>query len=74
MFDPEYRREVVRPNPLGKLHRSWTGMYRAKGKYLRPIGELPAALEGVHPSVRERHQALPDYRPANLERYFNSNQ
>ena len=72
-FDREYRRALVKPNPLGKLHRSWTGMYRVKGQHQRPIGELPDALEHVHPSVRERHQALPEYRPQNLQDYFNRN-
>lgn len=28
------------PDPPGKLHRSWTGMYRVQGRHYRPIGEL----------------------------------
>ena len=48
-------------------------MYRAKGRHLRCIGELPDALEHVHPSVRERYRALPEYRPQNLQDYFNRN-
>ncbi len=70
-FDPEYERTRVQPNPLGKLHRSWAGLYRAKGRHLRPIGELPETLEALHPSVLERRRTLGGYRPANLERYLN---
>lgn len=69
-LDEGYRRDKTRPNPLGKLHRSWTGMYRMKGRRRRPLGALPAGLEGVHPSVHERYGAMPDYRPRNLMAYL----
>ena len=65
-FDDDYRSVKVRPNPLGNLHRSWTGMYRVKGRHIRPIGELPAGLETVHSSVRERLRGVSSYRPENL--------
>ena len=50
----------------GKLHRSWAGMYRAKGRRRRPLAELPPELEGIHPSVRQRYEGMPSYRPLNL--------
>ncbi|MCZ0941916.1 MAG: DUF2235 domain-containing protein, partial [Gammaproteobacteria bacterium] len=65
-LDENYRRKVVEPNPLGKLHRSWTGMYRMKGRRRRPLGQLAPELEGIHPSVRQRYEGMPSYRPQNL--------
>ena len=70
-FDDDYRKENVRPNPLGRLHRSWTGMYRVKGRHLRPIGDSPPGLERLHPSVRDRVVAMPGYRPDNLMAFLN---
>ena len=69
-LDEGYRLKATRPNPLGKLHRSWTGMYRMKGRRRRPLGELPPELESVHHSVRQRYDGLPAYRPANLATYI----
>ena len=70
-FDDDYRKANVNPNPLGRLHRSWTGMYRVKGRHLRPIGDSPPGLERLHPSVRERFVAMPGYRPDNLMAFLN---
>ena len=72
-FDDEHREARVRPNPLGKLNRSWSGMYRIKGRHIRQIGQLPAGLESVHPSVRERWLKTNEYRPANLTAYLGKN-
>ena len=69
-LDKDYWQKVVRPNPLGKLHRSWSGMYRVKGRRRRPIGKLPPELESIHPSVRQRWDGVADYRPANLAVYL----
>ena len=68
-----YARRHVRPDPLGKLHRSWTGMFRAKGRHYRPIGELPPGLESIHPSVRERYERLDGYRPKKLVELLEAN-
>ena len=65
-FDRRYQRRYVAANPLGKLHRSWKGIYWAKGTHHRPIGELPPQLRGLHPSVRERYLRKRDYRPKKL--------
>ena len=73
VFDDEYRNSNVRPNPLGKLHRSWTGMYQLRGRRLRPIGTLPPGLETVHSSVRERQTGLPGYHPENLMAFLKEN-
>ena len=72
-FDGGYRDARVRPNPRGKLHRSWTGMYRVKGRHVRRIGDLPPGLEGVHASVRERFLEVPSYRPHNLVAFLEAN-
>ena len=72
-FSRVYARRHVRPDPLGKLHRSWTGMYRVKGRHYRPIGELPPELESIHPSVRERYEQLDDYRPKKLVEFLAAN-
>ena len=65
-FDDDYRNAMVRPNPSGRIHRSWTGMYRVKGRHVRRIGESLPGLESVHSSVRERYLNMPRYRPDNL--------
>ena len=69
-FDDTYRQEKLSPDPLGRLHRSWTGMYRVKGRHERPIGRLAPGLESLHGSVRERWRAMPGYRPRNLAAYL----
>ena len=56
----------VAANPLDKLHRSWKGIYWAKGTHHRPLGELPPQLRGLHSSVRERYLRKRDYRPKEL--------
>ena len=72
-FNRAYARRHVRPDPLGKLHRSWTGMYRVKGRHHRPIGALPPGLESIHPSVRERYERLDSYRPKKLVEFLAAN-
>ena len=65
-FDRRYQRRYVAANPLDKLHRSWKGIYWAKGTHHRPMGELPPQLRGLHSSVRERYLRKRDYRPKKL--------
>ena len=72
-FSSDYARRHVRPDPLGRLHRSWTGMYRTRGRYVRPIGALPAELESIHPSVLERYAQLDSYRPPKLVEFLAAN-
>ena len=61
------------PDPRGTLHDSKTGLYRLTPGLVRTIGwttqrngtRIPDPTQTVHPSVRERWDAL-DYRPPNL--------
>jgi len=67
VFDRDYLGAVARPDVRGRLHRSRRGVYWAKKRYLRPIGKLGAALEKIHPSVRQRMAAVAGYRPKNVK-------
>jgi len=74
-LDPEVQREfTLAPDGVrGQLHDSKTGLYRLTKGFDRPIGTKPRAEGGtqsVHPSVLERWDADPSYRPANLRKYF----
>jgi len=74
-FDKQYvNRLTASPTPLhlGKVHRSWRGAYWFKGRHYRPIGELPGALESVHPSVWKRYEADASYRPRQLVKVYAS--
>jgi len=66
VFDRNYLEKIARPDVRGKLHRSRRGIYWAKKPYVRPIGRLGPELEKIHPSVRQRMAAVPDYRPKNV--------
>jgi uncharacterized protein (DUF2235 family) len=50
----------------GVLRDSKTGLYRFSRDYQREIGRALNGNESVHPSVRRRVEARPDYRPVNL--------
>lgn len=71
----------LRPNPLGLRHESKMGLYRLTPGIDRPIGlrpvpagELPCAeldpRQSLHPSVLQRWDADPRYRPQNLRDYL----
>lgn len=55
----------LKPDPLGELHNSKTGVYRLTAGIDRAIGADPT--QSVHPSVRARWEADPGYRPAPLK-------
>ena len=55
----------LKPDPVGKLHNSKTGLYRLTAGIDRAIGADPT--QSVHPSVRTRWDADPGYRPAPLK-------
>jgi len=54
----------LRPDPLGPLHDSKTGLYRLSAGIERAIGSDPT--QSLHESVLARWRARPDYRPASL--------
>jgi uncharacterized protein (DUF2235 family) len=58
----------LKPDPLGKLHNSKTGLYRLTAGIDRAIGAEPT--QSVHPSVRTRWDADPGYRPDSLQAVF----
>jgi hypothetical protein len=72
----------LRLNPLTELHDSKTGLYRLTAGIDRPIGvaagtstagaatEQPDPTQSVHPSVRDRWDKIPAYRPAALREFF----
>lgn len=81
-LDPAQSAFEIRPDPLGKLHNSKTGLYRLTRGIDRVIGlaaqgdEQPGRkavldpTQSLHPSVLERWDRDPDYRPRNLLDYF----
>ena len=73
----------MRPDPRGKLHNSKTGMYRLTAGNDRVIGLAARTdaqpdedttqidpTQSVHPSVEQRWDDDPDYRPKNLRAWF----
>ncbi|MGQ0543936.1 MAG: DUF2235 domain-containing protein [Betaproteobacteria bacterium] len=58
----------LRPDPLGQLHDSKTGLYRLTAGIDRRIGTDPT--QSVHESVKARWDADPGYRPASLKGTF----
>jgi hypothetical protein len=59
---------------MGLKHESMKGMYSMVGKFYRPIAVKDLTTgdtnEWLHPSVVERYEKDPDYRPKNLADYF----
>ena len=62
----------LNPNPAAKLHRSRKHIYRSRPRFLRPIDHKMTAVL-LHESVKQRWDALADYRPANLVAYLDAN-
>jgi len=58
---------------LGKLHKSWRGIYWFKGTHVRPLGRLPKGLEEIDGSVSKRYREDASYHPRNLRQYFHAN-
>jgi uncharacterized protein (DUF2235 family) len=67
-FDNSYVSKLVKPNFLGKQHKSWTGGYWFLGTYTRDIGVF--GLAELHPSVKKRWNGNPKYRSKNLKKYL----
>jgi uncharacterized protein (DUF2235 family) len=58
--------------PTAKLHRSRKHIYRSRPRHLRPIDHQKTTVL-MHESVKQRWDALPDYRPENLTSYLAAN-
>jgi uncharacterized protein (DUF2235 family) len=61
---------VPAPNPMGAQHETRTGFYKLLPPYVRPIDREPAKCEWVSSSAVARHDAMPSYRPKNLDTYL----
>lgn len=68
-FDQERLREQLKPNVLGELRNSKTGVYRLFRDAVRPIGDGKNGNETAHRSAVARVQRL-RYRPRNLVRFL----
>ncbi|MEI8114372.1 MAG: DUF2235 domain-containing protein [Bacteroidia bacterium] len=68
---------LLNPNPLASMHQSYTGYYKLKAKFYRPIRHIfpdkGITNETLHSSVVERYKNNANYRPKNLEEYFKRN-
>lgn len=72
-FDDAYVGERVRPNVMGTLWNSRTGMYRLRRAYHRPIGLAAPSNESLHPTALHRYRtAAAEYAPRNLGMYIAS--
>jgi uncharacterized protein (DUF2235 family) len=64
----------MRPEPSAAKHESWTGFYKIKPAFLRPIAVEATGLgrtnEFIHSSVLDRYKNDNQYRPQNLVDYF----
>ena len=70
-FDEQYLSETMKPDPLGVLHDSKTGLYRFTGTHERPMGVDPSGCEAVSASAVARHEHAPaQYNPDNLLAYL----
>lgn len=56
---------------IGELQESKRGLYRFTAAHYREIGREDPLTESVHMSVAERWRLRQDYRPRNLEEYWN---
>ena len=69
-FDPKYLVHFL-PCFNSVLHDSMSLKYRVFGQHLRPIGEHLQDGEAVHQAALDRWQLFSDYRPKNLQSFFN---
>ncbi len=65
---------IRNPDPMAKIHESYTGFYKLQAKLFRPIGidepDQGNTNESLHPAVIERYKNDKTYRPQNLQDYF----
>jgi len=69
-----FDRIAKKPDPMAKIHESYTGFYKVQAKLFRPIGVVGPnegnTNESIHPAVIERYKNDKTYRPQNLKDYF----
>ncbi|MBE7178525.1 MAG: hypothetical protein INR69_19135, partial [Mucilaginibacter polytrichastri] len=58
--------EHLNPNVKGKLYDSNGFPFNLAGEHIREIGKQIRGNESVHPSVKEREEARPRYKPDNI--------
>ena len=68
-LDEQYLNEKLKPDPLDKITDSMTWFYRLLGRYTRPMGESDKS-ETVARTAVTRTQALPAYKPENLQKFL----
>jgi uncharacterized protein (DUF2235 family) len=61
---------AVRPDPMGELHESRTGLYLLQPPLHRPIGQKDPAHERVASTAKKRYDDDPHYRPEQLTAYL----
>jgi uncharacterized protein (DUF2235 family) len=66
-FDHDYIWQNIRPNMLGELHNSLTGLFKLLPSCPRPIGQ---SNETVDKTALDRMESDPGYRPANVIAYL----
>ncbi len=71
-FDAAWIDQHIKPDPLGELRDSRTGLYKLSRDYHRPIGEQERGNEAVHPAAVTRYKNDSDYRPEKLVEYLNN--
>ena len=70
-LEPGWRAKL-KPNPLGELRDSRTGLYKLMGRAEREIGKQKNGFEKVHNRAIDRMVRMPDYAPVNLVEYRKS--
>lgn len=63
-------RTYVHPDPLGQLHESRKGLFRAVPPFVRRLGVTDKPDEAVASSAVERHEQVQAYAPSGLVEYL----
>jgi uncharacterized protein (DUF2235 family) len=69
-FDEDYIRQNIKPNPLGEIRDSKTGIFKLFSDYLRLLMTREDGRERIHDNALQRFEESPDYKPQNLKSYL----
>jgi len=69
-FDQEFINKTIRPNHLGELPDSKTGIFKYGSDYFRPLERQKGGREKVDNCAIRRHETMDEYRPKNLVEYL----